>query len=128
MKLANEFLKGTITSVTAFPKVSLAPDAELCCYAFNHAPKLAAIWSQVRYTDEGGFTRKAAIEGIIYMTSDAENSSSVELRHEQWPGKGDQEVQCISGDDQDGIELAHVGLQRIEVTHGVSVVNEQRQG
>ncbi|XWX01912.1 hypothetical protein V2A60_009942 [Cordyceps javanica] len=81
LKLANEFLKGTITSVTAFPKVSVAPDAELCCYAFNHAPKLAAIWSQVRYTDERGLTRKTATEGIIYMTSDAENSNVSSQKH-----------------------------------------------
>ncbi len=70
LKLANEFLKGTITSVTAFPNVKVAPDAELRCYSFNHAPKLAAIWSQVRYTGDAAHGKQAPTQGIIYMTED----------------------------------------------------------
>lgn len=74
LKLANEFLKGTITSVTAFPPVSGADGGELCCYAFSHAPKLAAIWSQLAYADPGEHTTNTATQGIIYMTEDAAGS------------------------------------------------------
>ncbi|EGX95635.1 hypothetical protein CCM_00289 [Cordyceps militaris CM01] len=73
LELAHEFLKGTVTSVTAFPAVAVAPaGAERYCYAFNHAPKLAAIWSQLRpATAEGCAKQAAATEGIIYITDGA---------------------------------------------------------
>ncbi|OAQ97109.1 hypothetical protein LLEC1_05838 [Akanthomyces lecanii] len=79
LQLANEFLKGTITSVTAFPKVEVAPDADLYCYSFNHAPKLAAIWSQVRCTGVGPNDKQAPTQGVIYMTE--ENGASDAADH-----------------------------------------------
>lgn len=70
LKLANDYFKSTITSVTAFPTISVTSGAELCCFSFNHAPKLAAIWSQERYTDDEQRTR-GPIQGIIYTTEDS---------------------------------------------------------
>lgn len=83
LKLANDFLKSTITSVTAFPKVNVAPGAKLCSYAFNHAPKLAAIWSQVRYTGEEGRNNQAPTQGIIYMTEDRGTSDAIGHRSDE---------------------------------------------
>ncbi|KAJ3476728.1 hypothetical protein NLG97_g9030 [Lecanicillium saksenae] len=78
LKLANEYFKSTITSVTSFPSVSLASGAERYCYAFNHAPKLAAIWSQDRYTsNEKGPDIRDAIQGNIYITEDAVSQDSI---------------------------------------------------
>ncbi|KAM3522394.1 hypothetical protein MY4038_008632 [Beauveria bassiana] len=80
LKLAHEHLKSTVTSVTALPKIKTESNSELCCYSFNHAPKLAAVWSQVRSNgtdvDADVANQCAAIQGIIYVLEDAEVNDS----------------------------------------------------
>ncbi|KAM3505030.1 hypothetical protein MY11210_008130 [Beauveria gryllotalpidicola] len=71
LKLAHEHVKSTVTSVTALPKIKTGSGSELCCYSFNHAPKLAAVWSQVRSVNADVADECAAIQGIIYMGEDA---------------------------------------------------------
>lgn len=71
LKLAHEHLKSTVTSVTALPKIRTESDTDLCCYSFNHAPKLAAVWSQVRSVNADVGNECAAIQGVIYIWEDA---------------------------------------------------------
>lgn len=69
LDLANAYLGTTVTNVSAFPPTSvLGAGSECYAYAFSHAPKLAAIWSQVRYTDEEARNNPVPIRGIVYIT------------------------------------------------------------
>ncbi|KAJ6781759.1 hypothetical protein PWT90_05995 [Aphanocladium album] len=87
LRLANDYLKSTITNVTSFPKVVVSPDVDRFCYSFNHAPKLAAIWSQeYRYTTERTPSR-AAIQGVIYMTEDSTADGEAKEKPEKHSGK-----------------------------------------
>jgi hypothetical protein len=53
-----------------------------------------------------------------------EDVSLVSEGHLQWPGQGQQDVQCVGGTNDD-IELASLDQpDRIEVTRGVTVVTE----
>ncbi|KAI1168863.1 hypothetical protein F5B18DRAFT_597041 [Nemania serpens] len=56
--------------------------------------------------------------------NDIEDVSLVSQGHQQWPGKGQQDVQCIGGTNDD-IELTSLDQpDKIEVTRGVTVVTE----
>lgn len=71
LKLASAYIKSSVASVTAFPKVALGEDKELCTYAFNHAPKLAAVWSQERHTGEEAREKQGPTAGIVYIAEES---------------------------------------------------------
>ncbi|KAI8949234.1 hypothetical protein F4801DRAFT_553894 [Xylaria longipes] len=55
----------------------------------------------------------------------AEDESLVSAGHQHWPGRGQQDVQCVGGKNGDEIEMASLDPpDRIEVTRGVTVVTE----
>ncbi|KAI1127676.1 hypothetical protein F5Y10DRAFT_242428 [Nemania abortiva] len=57
--------------------------------------------------------------------SGVEDESLVSAGHQQWPGKGKQDVQCTGGKNSDEIEMVSLNPpDRIEVTRGVTVVTE----
>lgn len=81
LDLANAYLETTVTNVSAFPPTSvLGAGSECYAYAFSHAPKLAAIWSQVRYTDEEARNNPVPIRGIVYITEDTKGDNATNLR------------------------------------------------
>ncbi|KAM3556462.1 hypothetical protein MY1884_005047 [Beauveria asiatica] len=91
LKLAHEHLKSTVTSVTALPNIKTESASDLCCYSFNHAPKLAAVWSQVRSietdVDADVANKCAAIQGIIYVWEDAWANDSADKKTDKKPSK-----------------------------------------
>lgn len=67
LQLAYKYIKSTITSITAFPKASPEPGVERRCYAFNYAPKLAAVWSQVQHSGDDAASQRTLTQGILYI-------------------------------------------------------------
>lgn len=50
--------------------------------------------------------------------------SEIELRIQQWPGKGQQDVHCVGGKLSEDVEALSMEGQGISVTNGVTVERE----